>query len=228
MMTNEFWTSTQDEDEDEDERERECLFSWRSISFFNEIIRRRSFQLKRFVYYFFCVAKGLSSAHWRQDKRSDFSLSSVFLLDSMSIYPRRRSSIVRSMFSNPNQRHDSQWANEWRQYKWPTREHIVLNSNLSKNLSPEHGFAHRAEFCSFWLDFLPKMITTTCSFDTFLLDLSSLCLSLSLSANISEEEIRWKHEFRQYQERVQQWDYYYAKYLDLLEKNGEKLIKCLG
>ncbi len=48
------------------------------------------------------------------------------------------------------------------------------------------------------------------------------------SANISEEETRWKQEFRQYQERIQQWDYYYTKYLDLLEKNGEKLLKCMN
>jgi hypothetical protein len=48
------------------------------------------------------------------------------------------------------------------------------------------------------------------------------------SANISEEETRWKQEFRQYQERIQQWDYYYTKYLELLEKNGEKLQNCLG
>lgn len=53
-------------------------------------------------------------------------------------------------------------------------------------------------------------------------------LCSSLSANISEDEIRWKQEFRQYQDRVQQWDYYYSKYLDLLEKNGEKLFNCIG
>lgn len=47
-------------------------------------------------------------------------------------------------------------------------------------------------------------------------------------ANISEEETRWKHEFRQYQERIQQWDYYYSKYLELLGKNGEKLLNCIG
>jgi hypothetical protein len=49
-----------------------------------------------------------------------------------------------------------------------------------------------------------------------------------LLANISEEETRWKQEFRQYQERIQQWDYYYTKYLDLLEKNRDKLFSCLG
>ena len=47
-------------------------------------------------------------------------------------------------------------------------------------------------------------------------------------ANISEEEARWKQEFRQYQERVQQWDYYYTKYLELLDRNGEKLLNCRG
>lgn len=47
-------------------------------------------------------------------------------------------------------------------------------------------------------------------------------------ANISEDEVRWKQEFRQYQERTQQWEYYYAKYLELLEKNREKLTNCLG
>lgn len=63
---------------------------------------------------------------------------------------------------------------------------------------------------------------------SFFLMKNKTFLSSFFSANISEEEIRWKHEFRQYQERVQQWDYYYTKYLDLLEKNGEKLFKCLG
>ncbi|CAF4298893.1 unnamed protein product [Rotaria sp. Silwood2] len=111
-------------------------------------------------------------------------------------------------YSNPNQRHDAQWANEWRQYKWPSREHIVLNINLSKNLSPEHGSAIRADYCSFWLDLIPKLASAT--------------------SNISEEETQWKHEFRQYQERIQQWDYYYTKYLELLEKNGEKLLNCIG
>jgi hypothetical protein len=67
-------------------------------------------------------------------------------------------------FSNPNQRHDAQWANEWRQYKWPSREHIVLNTNLSKNLIPEHGSAIRADYCSFWHDFIPKLASTTCMF----------------------------------------------------------------
>lgn len=67
-------------------------------------------------------------------------------------------------FSNPNQRHDTQWANEWRQYKWPMREHIVLNLNLSKNLFPEHGSALRADYCSFWLDFLPKLASVTCAY----------------------------------------------------------------
>ncbi len=46
--------------------------------------------------------------------------------------------------------------------------------------------------------------------------------------NIGEEEARWKEEFSRYQERIQQWDYYYTKYLDLLEKNKEKLLNCLG
>ena len=49
-----------------------------------------------------------------------------------------------------------------------------------------------------------------------------------LLANISEEETTWKQEFHQYQQRIQQWDYYYTKYLDLLEKNKEKLLSCLG
>jgi hypothetical protein len=49
-----------------------------------------------------------------------------------------------------------------------------------------------------------------------------------LLANISEEETQWKQEFRQYQERIQQWDYYYTKYLDLLEKNKDKLLNCFG
>jgi len=53
-------------------------------------------------------------------------------------------------------------------------------------------------------------------------------LSFSYLANISEEEARWKKEFRQYEERVQQWDYYYTKYLELLEKNSDKLLNCNG
>jgi len=68
------------------------------------------------------------------------------------------------LFSNPNQRHDAHWANEWRQYKWPSREHIVLNINLSKNFFPDHGSAIRADYCSFWLDFLPKLASATCMF----------------------------------------------------------------
>ncbi|CAF1191477.1 unnamed protein product [Rotaria sp. Silwood1] len=111
-------------------------------------------------------------------------------------------------YSNPNQGHDTQWINEWRPYKWPSREHIVLNIDLSRNYPPEHGLAHRAEYCAFWLDFVPKLT--------------------SANSNISEDEVRWKQEFRQYQERTQQWDYYYAKYLELLEKNREKLYNCLG
>lgn len=111
-------------------------------------------------------------------------------------------------YSNPNQRHDSQWANEWRQYKLPGREHIILNHNLTKNLYPDHGSAIRAEYCSFWLEYIPKLATMT--------------------ANISEEETRWKQEFRQYQERTQQWDYYYAKYLELIEKNSDKFPNCMG
>ncbi|CAF1008313.1 unnamed protein product [Adineta steineri] len=111
-------------------------------------------------------------------------------------------------YSDPNQRHDAQWANEWRLYKWPNREHIVLNTNLTKNHSPEHGSALRADYCSFWLQLIPKLTIVT--------------------SNISEDETQWKQEFRKYQERVQQWDYYYAKYSELLEKNREKLLTCLG
>lgn len=51
---------------------------------------------------------------------------------------------------------------------------------------------------------------------------------MSFLANISEEETRWKQEFRQYQERIQQWDYQYTKYLELLEKNADKLVNCIG
>ncbi|CAF3316992.1 unnamed protein product [Rotaria sp. Silwood2] len=60
-------------------------------------------------------------------------------------------------YSNPNQGHDTQWINEWRPYKWPSREHIILNIDLSRSHSPEHGSAHRADYCSFWLDFIPKL-----------------------------------------------------------------------
>jgi hypothetical protein len=99
--------------------------------------------------------------------------------------------------------------------------------NLSKNLFPAHGSAIRADYCSFWLDFIPKLASVTCmSFqrrrkkpDLFIF----YCL-----ANISEEETRWKKEFRQYEERVQQWDYYYTKYLELMEKNSDKLLNCNG
>ncbi|CAF3301964.1 unnamed protein product, partial [Rotaria sp. Silwood2] len=72
--------------------------------------------------------------------------------------------------------------------------------------SPEHGSAHRADYCLFWLDFIPKLT----------------------NANYIEDGLRWKQEFRQYQERTQQWDYYYGKYLELLEKNRVKLYNCLG
>lgn len=132
-------------------------------------------------------------------------------------------------FSNPNQRHDTQWANEWRQYKWPMREHIVLDLNLSKNLFPEHGSALRADYCSFWLDFLPKLASVTCMSNMKRFSNTNLfCRLFFFLANISEEEARWKQEFRQYQERVQQWDYYYTKYLELLDRNGDKLLNCRG
>ena len=71
---------------------------------------------------------------------------------------------VFDQLSNPNQYHDSQWANEWRQYKWPSREHIVLNINLSSHTFPEHDSALRAEYCSFWLDFMPKLASAICTF----------------------------------------------------------------
>lgn len=146
--------------------ERECLFSCESISFFNEIISIEEICLL----FFFCVARarveggGVSSPRWREDNRSALPRLDVDLSEKTLVQSSR------PIFSNPNQRHDSQWANEWRQYKWPTREHIVLNNNLSKNLFPEHGFAHRAEFCSFWLDFIPKMVTSTCA-SSLLVDL---------------------------------------------------------
>ncbi|UJR24619.1 hypothetical protein I4U23_005993 [Adineta vaga] len=111
-------------------------------------------------------------------------------------------------YNNPNQRHDAQWANEWRLYKWPNREHIVLNIDLGKSNIPIHGSALRADYCAFWTDFIPKLATVT--------------------SNVSEDEIRWKKEFRQYQERVQQWNYYYTKYLEFLDKNHEKLLQCIG
>ncbi|UJR34244.1 hypothetical protein I4U23_021648 [Adineta vaga] len=111
-------------------------------------------------------------------------------------------------YSNPNQRHDAHWANEWRQYKWPSREHIILNTNIVKTPFPDHGSALRAEYCSFWLDYIPKLASST--------------------SNISDEENRWKQEFRQYQDRIQQWDYYYTKYLELVEKNSDKFLKCIG
>ena len=64
-------------------------------------------------------------------------------------------------FSNPNQRDEVHWANEWRQYRWPTREHIIFDLSLSENLSPDHGVAIRADYCSFWLDFIPKLSAIT-------------------------------------------------------------------
>jgi hypothetical protein len=62
---------------------------------------------------------------------------------------------------------------------------------------------------------------------------STLLINSKLSlfffvANITQEETQWKQEFRQYQERLQQWDYYYTKYLELLGKNRDKLFRCLG
>ncbi|CAF1198442.1 unnamed protein product [Adineta ricciae] len=111
-------------------------------------------------------------------------------------------------YSNPNQRHEAQWTNEWRLYKWPNREHLVLDLDLAKRHVPEHGSALRADYCAFWTDFIPKLTAIT--------------------SNIGEDEIRWKKEFRQYQDRVQQWDYYYTKYLELLDKNREKLFKCMA
>ncbi len=88
--------------------------------------------------------------------------------------------------------------------------------------------AIRADYCSFWLDFMPKLASATGMF----LILKRFGMKKNktsfLLANISEEETRWKQEFRQYQERIQQWDYYYSKYLELLEKNSDKLLNCLG
>ncbi|CAF1157515.1 unnamed protein product [Didymodactylos carnosus] len=105
---------------------------------------------------------------------------------------------------NPNQRHESKWANDWRLYKWPSREHIILNTNLQ---SSEHGQAHRAEYCSFWLDYIPKLMIVT--------------------SNITDDEKLWKQEFRDWQLRYQQWDYHYSQYNLLSDKNKQRLSKCL-
>ena len=67
--------------------------------------------------------------------------------------------------SNPNQHHEAHWANEWHQYKYPTKENIVLNQYLSKNQPPQHESALRADFCSFWLDYIPKLTSATGLFD---------------------------------------------------------------
>ena len=40
--------------------------------------------------------------------------------------------------------------------------------------------------------------------------------------------MKWKQEFPQYQERIQQWDYYYQKYLLLLEKTNQKLFNSIN
>ncbi|CAF0726400.1 unnamed protein product [Didymodactylos carnosus] len=107
-------------------------------------------------------------------------------------------------YSNPNQRHESKWANDWRLYKWPSREHIILNTTLQP---PGHGQAIRAEYCSFWLDYIPKLMLVT--------------------SNVSDDEKLWKQEFREWQSRYQQWDYHYTQYNSLLDKNKQRLSKCL-
>jgi hypothetical protein len=74
------------------------------------------------------------------------------------------------------------------------------------------------------LNFIPKLTRTTGkNKSSKKMRIRFVCLG-----NIGEEEARWKEEFSRYQERIQQWDYYYTKYLDLLEKNKEKLFNCLG
>lgn len=106
-------------------------------------------------------------------------------------------------FRNPNQIDEHQWANEWRQYRWSHREYLHLNLSLIETLVPEHGSTLRANFCSFWLDFLPKLML--------------------ISGNLSDAERRWKEEFHLYEERIQQWDYHYTKYIE----NLDKLRDCL-
>ena len=78
-----------------------------------------------------------------------------------------------------------------------------MNISLIQNLIPEHGSTIRANYCSFWVDYIPKLLLTT--------------------ENISEDERRWKEEFHHYEERIQQWDYHYIKYL----QNTDKLRNCL-
>ncbi len=74
------------------------------------------------------------------------------------------------------------------------------------------------------MNFIPKLTRTTGkNKSSKKKSIRFVCLG-----NIGEEEARWKEEFSRYQERIQQWDYYYTKYLDLLEKNKEKLFNCLG
>jgi hypothetical protein len=78
------------------------------------------------------------------------------------------------------------------------------------------------------LDFIPKLTSATGIEQFFSFEKQKNNSFIFFLANITEEETRWKEEFHQYQERIQQWDYYYTKYLNLLEKNREKLLNCLG
>jgi len=79
------------------------------------------------------------------------------------------------------------------------------------------------------LDFIPKLTSATGIEQFFLFKNKKKTNSLIFFlANITEEETRWKEEFHQYQERIQQWDYHYTKYLDLLKKNKDKFFNFFG
>lgn len=47
-------------------------------------------------------------------------------------------------------------------------------------------------------------------------------------ASVSDDERRWREEFQSYSERIQQWEYYYVKYVQMIEKSKEKFLGCIG
>lgn len=94
---------------------------------------------------------------------------------------------------------------------------------------PEHGQALRANFCAFWIDYLPKLMSATGRIKkTEFVFCFTASIVFHILASVSDDERRWREEFQSYSERIQQWEYYYVKYVQMIEKSKEKFLGCIG